>query len=131
MKINHIGYAVSKINKAIERFQALGFKTETEVIEDKDRNVNICFMSNGAYRIELVSVLDTDKKSPIDSYLRSVGDMPYHICYECKDIYMEIDNLMEQKFKVVSKPTEAVAFDKRKVAFLMANNTGLIELVEV
>lgn len=131
MKINHIGYAVNNINKAIEKFRNLGYEMETSIIPDEVRNLNICFMRSGDYRIELVSTLDESKKSPIDDYICAVGDIPYHICYECENIHLKIETLRLQRYMVVNEPQEAIALENKEVAFLMCKNVGLIELVEI
>ena len=68
MKIDHIGYAVKNIEKAVIDFTKLGFVFESPV-EDTDRNVKLAFGKNGNYCIELVSTLNKDNPSPV-AYLR-------------------------------------------------------------
>ncbi len=129
MKIDHIGYAVKRIDRAKASFEKLGFSFE-RVIEDYDRNVNLVFGNNGGYRIELISPLDKGKESPVDQYLNSVPGTPYHICYQAEEFEKEIENLKQQGFKEVIAPAKAIAFEGRRVVFMMNLGFGLMEIVE-
>lgn len=132
MKIDHIGYLVRDIDKALAQFEALGFARETEIIEDSDtRNVALCFLRSEGVRIELVSPLHNGRPSVVDATLQRQGDGPYHICYRVQGSLADaLATLRGQGWLVVTPPAEAVAFGGRKVAFLYRNNVGLIELVE-
>ena len=82
MKIDHTGYLVRDMEKALAQFEALGYTRDTDIIEDSaTRNVALCFLHNGAVRIELVSPLHNGRPSVVDATLQRQGDGPYHICY--------------------------------------------------
>ena len=129
MNIDHIGYAVKKLDRAINAFSVLGFRFDP-VIDDDERNIRVSFGEKDGYRIELVTPLDKSAASPVDPYLGSVGPTPYHICYLTDDLDAELGILADQGFKVILPPKEAVAFRGKRVAFLMNLGLGLIELVE-
>jgi len=129
MRINHIGYAVKKIDKAIASFERLGFVFQS-VIDDTDRNVKLAFGMKDGYCIELVSPLDKNQESPVDQYLSNAIGMPYHICYESDNFDDEIKELKSQGFKVVIEPSQAVAFGGRRVVFMFNIGFGLMEMVE-
>ena len=82
MKIDHIGYAVRDIDKAIKTFSALGYNFG-EVVNDTERNINLVFGEMDGYRVELVAPLG--KPSPVDTHLSKIGPTPYHICYKSND----------------------------------------------
>lgn len=130
MKIDHIGYAVKRIDRALNSFEKLGFEFEP-VINDLDRNVKLAFGVKEGYRIELVSPLDKKLESPIDQYLSNAAGMPYHICYISEDFDNEIESLKQQGFKVIIEPKPAVAFGGKRVVFMMSIGFGLMEIVEV
>lgn len=117
MKINHIGYAVRSIDKAVDSFKELGFDFGP-IIDDATRNVQISFGENDGYRIELVSPLDKGVPSPVDTYLTSSIGTPYHICYESAHFIADIEMLEGKGFKVVIPPQPAVALGggKRSVS---------------
>lgn len=129
MTIDHIGYAVKRIDRALASFEKLGY-VFGPVIDDNDRNLKIAFGEMDGYRVELVSPLDKSQPSPADTYLSKVGPTPYHICYRTKDLDREIEELGSQGFKVIVEPSEAVAFSNRRVVFMMNAGLGLMEIVE-
>lgn len=129
MKIDHIGYAVKRIDRAQSAFEKLGFVFEP-VIDDTDRNVKLAFGVKDGYRIELVAPLDKKSESPVDQYLSNAVGTPYHICYESEDLDKEVEKLKIQGYKVVIEPRPAVAFGGRMVVFLMNLGLGLMEIVE-
>ena len=129
MKIDHIGYAVKRINRALTSFVKLGFQFEP-TIDDVDRNVKLAFGEKDGYRIELVAPLDKKQKSPVDQYLENAIGTPYHICYQSEDFDNEIKQLESQGFKVIIEPKPAVAFGGKRVVFLMSIGFGLMEIVE-
>lgn len=130
MRIDHIGYAVEDIEKAKKKLSGLGYVFE-EVIEDLDRNVDLCFGELDGYRIELVAPgKQDDRESPIDDYLNAIGPTPYHICYKSKDLEKDIEKLQTLRFRVSVPVASAVAFGGRQVVFMYSLSAGLIEIVE-
>lgn len=129
MKIDHIGYAVKRIDRAIDAFQKLGYQFG-QVINDTDRNVRLAFGENEGYRIELVAPLDKKQESPVDQYLSNAVGIPYHICYQTEDLDVEVEDLIKQGYKVVIEPRPAVAFGGCRVVFMMNIGFGLMEIVE-
>lgn len=132
MKIDHTGYLVRDIQKALTQFEALGYTRDTDIIEDSAaRNVALCFLHNGGVRIELVSPLHNGRPSVVDATLQRQGDGPYHICYRLEQPMEDaLADLRRRGWLVVTPPEEAVAFGGRRVAFLFRLGVGLIELVE-
>lgn len=129
MKIDHIGYAVKRIDRALKAFEKLGFAFEP-VVDDTARNVKIAFGEKDGYRIELIAPLDKKKDSPVDQYLSNTFGTPYHICYESADFDNEIESLKAEGFRVVIEPEPAVAFGGKRVIFMMNIGFGLMEIVE-
>lgn len=129
MRIEHIGYAVKRIDRAIMSFKILGYVFEP-VIDDMDRNVKLAFGEKDGYRIELVAPLDRKLESPVDQYLSNAVGIPYHICYQSENFNEEIEELERQGFKVVIEPKPAIAFGGRRVVFMMNIGFGLMEIVE-
>lgn len=46
MRVNHIGYAVKRLDRALNSFEKLGFVFEP-IVDDTDRNVQIAFGVGG------------------------------------------------------------------------------------
>lgn len=136
MKIEHVGYLCKDINKSIKAFLSLGYEQETAVFEDnvkdgdnKARNVNICFLRNGNYRVELVSPID--ETSDVYATIKRQGEGPYHICYQVDDLESSVIELKQSGWMVLRRPAKAIAFNNNRVVFLFKAGVGTIELVEM
>ena len=127
--INHIGYAVKSIETSARLYVGAGW-TLSMIFEEKIQNTKIAFLTKpGFTTIELVSPLD-DTKSPVDSYIKSNGVCPYHICYDVTDINQAVEDLYEEGFKPLFMPVKSEAMENHKICYLFHLDLGLIELVE-
>lgn len=128
MKAHHVGYIVDNMGNAISEFVRLGYKIIQEIRNDRLRDIDIAFMENNGMVIELV--MPKSKESVIYKLAGKYRNMPYHICYETKNLKNEIKTLEERGYILIQKPERACAIDNKKVAFLMHLDIGIIELVE-
>lgn len=128
MKIHHLGYLVKDTEKAKAKFLDLGYSVEQDTVFDEERGVNISFLINDGYRIELVSPARED--AVVASLIKKCGNAPYHICYIADDLESEIEKLKSSGFIVIQAPKAAPAISGKRVAFLMQAALGMIELVE-
>lgn len=128
MEIHHVGYLVKNIEKAKELFLKFGYILEKDVVYDEIRDINICFLCNEGYRIELVS--PKSKDSVVADTIKKMGESPYHICYYVSDIESTVKNMREQGFIPTSEIQPAPAIDGKRVCFMYKRNMGLIEFVE-
>jgi len=129
MEIHHIGYLVKNIDKACEKFKALGFKPESNTCYDPIQKANIIFLVNGNYKIELIQPVEKD--SPTYNLLKKYGSSPYHICYICENIEESYNSFREQGFSPITDITHAVALENKKICFMFNNSIGIIELLEI
>jgi methylmalonyl-CoA/ethylmalonyl-CoA epimerase len=138
MKIDHIGYAVTEMEKAAAAFLDLGYEIcgGGGYIEDRSRRIRLCFLSdpNGA-KVELVAPLvesgnaNGNKNSPVSAWLGKNGPSPYHIAYASSDVPADAAKLKKKGFLLLEPPSPALAFEGRLIAFLYGKSVGLIELV--
>lgn len=121
MKFHHIGIATKNIDKTLN-----WIKKNFEIIQispkvfDKNQDVYLQMIQTKDINIELVSGKTVEKF--IEKNITY-----YHICYEVDDIYKAIESF--DKSIVISKPTPAILFDGRLVAFLITP-IGLVELLQ-
>ena len=132
MTVHHLGMAVSDIDKSIASFKGLGWILDGEIVDDKLRNVKLAFLKRceSDEIIELVS--PTDEKSPVTNTLKAMKNVPtpYHICYKVRDLDKTIEILKGRGFILTDPSKPAVAFEDRRVAFLLSRDSGLLELLE-
>jgi methylmalonyl-CoA/ethylmalonyl-CoA epimerase len=125
---HHIGIAVNDIDASAAVYVRGGYNRSATVF-DPIQNVNICWLTkSGQPTLELLEPVD--ENSPVNKTLEKNGVTPYHCCYQVDNIEEAIVELRKQRYVVVSKPVEAVAFRGSRVCFLYNKNVGLIELVE-
>lgn len=128
MEIHHMGYLVKDINASIDNFKVLGYKESTRS-RNETRGVDICFISNGSYALELVSPFRED--SDVSDLFKKYQNMIYHICYVSNNLLEDIKVLKKAGFVPISNITTAPSINDSKVIFLYNGSIGLIELVEL
>lgn len=127
-RFHHIGVAVKSIEETSNIYMRGGYHCSSSIF-DPIQNVHICWLTKeGMPTVELIAPVDD--KSPINKTLEKVGVSPYHFCYVVDKLENAVAELRKQKYIMVSKPAEAVAFCGSRVCFLYNKNVGLIELVE-
>lgn len=131
MILDHIGIAVKDISLAIKEYEFLGFKLDGILYKDDKRNIKIQFMMNmQGNRIELIETMDLNKNSPVKIFLNKSNHVIYHTCYVTNDIGKQVEIMLQKGYILIAKPDEAIAFQERKVCFLLHKTLGIIELVE-
>ena len=124
MKFHHIGIACENINDT-RSFISGTFKIKEfgEILFDKNQGVHLCMVTTLCNNlIELIS------GKTVNSFVKK-RQFLYHTCWEVDDIYKSIKNFEHQGAVLISKPSSAILFNHRKVAFLMSS-IGIIELLE-
>lgn len=129
MIIDHIGYVVKHIEKAVDLFtKQYGFSIMIDVTYDPLQRVRLALLGSSNYRIELIEPVD--ERSPSYDFMRKGGGF-HHFCYSVTDMEMSIKDLQKNGHFLFVKPTEAILFGGRKVAFLFSKeDKKVIELVE-
>ncbi|MGN0512815.1 MAG: VOC family protein [Lachnospiraceae bacterium] len=127
MKIHHIGYLVKNMDRAIKEFSRLGF-CDGEVVRDEYRGIDICFMDNDGYCVELISPYRDD--STVSGLIKKYNNSPYHLCYISNNLEKDVEELAQTGYIQIGEPKEAPAIDGRRVVFMMNRSVGMIEIVE-
>lgn len=127
MKVHHIGYLVKDMKEAILEFEKLGF-SRGEIVRDEFRGIDISFMDNDGYCVELISPYRED--STVSGLIKKYKNSPYHLCYESENLVQDIEYLAQNGYVQMGEPKEAPAINGRRVVFMMNGSIGLIELVE-
>lgn len=122
MEIHHIGYLVKNIEKARQSFEGLGYAAETGIVYDSLRDIDILFMTNGFYRIELVE--PKSKESVVADIMTRMGNSPYHICYICNNIAITQNDMLDKGFIPTGEIQPAIAIDNKKVCFMFNRYIG-------
>ena len=127
-RLHHIGYATKSIKADIPFFESLGYKQEGSFFEDFHQGIRGCFLTSTGSRIELLENLPVSKT--LDCWLRS-GIRLYHLAYLAPNLENALSWTRTNRGIVVSRPTSAVAFEGRRVTFVMMRNNLLLEFIEL
>ena len=128
MKIHHVGYLAKSIDKTRKKFLELGYEIERPVKYDEIRQINIEFLINGDYRVELIQPMS--EESPMFPLLKRFKNSPYHFCYEVENLDASVKELSDKGYTVIQEPEIAPCIDDKKVVFLNNISMGIIELVQ-
>ncbi len=119
--------ATESIVRARARLNSLGAETTSE-FTDPLQGVNGFFLEIGDTLIELLEPLPGDET--LLPWLQE-GNRVYQIAFETNNLDEELNKMRSRGVRVVREPLPAVAFDGRRVAFLMPVPGLLVELIEV
>jgi len=126
MTFHHIGMACRNLDFETQRLSALGYAVEAPDFTDPVQGVRGRFLVGGGPRLELLTALQAE--SVLTPWLRS-GIKMYHLAYETDDLDAASAQIRGQGAKLVVPPVPAVAFDSRRITFLMLPNMLLTELI--
>ena len=128
-KIEHIGIAVTDINKSNALFSKIFGKEnyKSEIVESE--GVTTSFFQIGESKIELVS--STNSASPISKYLQKNREGMHHISFEVEDIVKEMARLKGEGIRLLNDIPKKGA-DNKIICFLHPKDTNgvLIELCQ-
>jgi methylmalonyl-CoA/ethylmalonyl-CoA epimerase len=129
VQIEHIGIAVSSLEKSIPLFEKIlnsnCYKVETVVSE----KVKTAFLKMGNNKIELLESEEPD--GIIAKYIAKKGEGLHHIAFEVTNIVNEMERLKKEGFTMLNEiPKEGA--DNKLVCFLHPKETNgvLIELCQ-
>lgn len=128
MQVHHIGYLVKKIDKALPLLEKVGFVASGPVTYDEIRDIDILFMVNGNYLIELVA--PRSEKSIAWDLLKKMGSTPYHLCFYSTDLEKDMAVLRESGYVPMGEVLPAPALNNKRVVFMYSRYSGIIELYE-
>ncbi|MDC8453396.1 MAG: VOC family protein [Candidatus Nitrosotalea sp.] len=131
MKLHHVGIVVNNIQESLgELKRYLSFETTSAIMPVGSQKVNICLLKIGNPFLELIEPASPD--SGISEFAKSGGGI-HHLCFEVKDIELELESLAKKGAAILVNPVKG--FDERRIAFVDLNtkNTkcGLVELLEI
>jgi methylmalonyl-CoA/ethylmalonyl-CoA epimerase len=129
--LHHLGFVVADIAAGMKGFvHSLAAEWDGRVYEDPHQRVKVAFLSvrPGEPLIELVEPAAED--SPVRRFLTERGGGLHHVCYEVGDLEEQMAAMKERRCMIVRRPKPAVAFDGRRIAWMLTAEKLLVELLE-
>jgi methylmalonyl-CoA/ethylmalonyl-CoA epimerase len=129
--LHHVGFVVSSIVDEIESFAAsVGATWDGKVFDDPLQQARVAFLQPAfsmEAAIELVEPMV--EQSPVSRFLARGGGL-HHLCYEVDDLDEELKRARTRGGLVVKQPLPAVAFNGRRIAWVVTGNRLVIEYLE-
>ncbi len=129
LKIDHIGIAVTSIEKSLKFYEGvLGLKCAGKEVV-RAQQVKTAFLPTGDSEIELLEA--TDPESPIAKFIAKKGEGIQHIALQVEDIEAALQELAAQGVRLIDTAPRPGAGGK-SIAFLHPADTSgvLVELSE-
>lgn len=125
-RFHHVGIATNSIDSFSRRVSDVS-TGEAKDFADPLQGIRGRFIEIGNMNLEILEPLDDD--DTLSPWL-TVGNRMYQVAFEVDDLDTELERARVQKIRIVREAQPAVAFEGRRVAFLMPAPGILVELIE-
>jgi methylmalonyl-CoA/ethylmalonyl-CoA epimerase len=130
-KLHHIGYVVSSIQRSAESLaRSLSVAWDGKIVFDPLQKVRVSFFqgqNNTDPMIELVEPAESE--SPVSRFLER-GSGLHHLCYEVQNLESHLEFCRSVGTRIIRAPVPAVAFDGRRIAWVVTKTKLLLEFLE-
>jgi methylmalonyl-CoA/ethylmalonyl-CoA epimerase len=131
LSFHHVGFVVASIAGTVEGFvRSLAAQWDGCIYEDPHQKVKVTFLVTrpGDPQIELVEPATDD--SPVMRFLREKGSGLHHVCYEVDDLERAMGGMKLSGAMIARRPKPAIAFQGRRIAWMLTAEKLLVELLE-
>lgn len=126
-EFHHLGYATVSIEREKQQFAALGYRQNGQAFVDPVQGIAGCFLYGLGPCIELLENLPGSQT--LTPWLNA-GVRVYHFAYLVNRMDDALAWTSIVRAKVTVPPVSAVAFQERRICFVMLRNQWMIEFVE-
>jgi methylmalonyl-CoA/ethylmalonyl-CoA epimerase len=130
-RLHHMGFVVRSIDSELDGFsKSFAASWDGRVFNDPVQKVKVAFLRTpGANDAQLELVEPAAENSPVLQFLQNGGGL-HHLCYEVSDLEQHLKEMRFQRAVIVKKPQPAVAFNGRRIAWVMTAQRILLEFLE-
>jgi methylmalonyl-CoA/ethylmalonyl-CoA epimerase len=130
LRFHHVGVVVADMERSATAYmERFGYEARSGIVHDPLQTAYVQFLSFPGERVFLEFVSPDGPQSALTLALKKGGGLN-HICYSTSDIGETCLRLRNAGLFLVRPPTQAVAFNGRKIAWLMDKSGILFELLE-
>ena len=131
MRLHHMGYVVRDIEPAMRGFvHSLQANWDNRIFDDPQQKVRVAFLTTRPEDAQIELVQPAGEDSPVYRFLQEQGGGLHHACYEVPDLEAQIAEMRSRGALLAKRPKPAVAFDGRRIAWVITAEKFLIELLE-
>lgn len=130
MQFDHIGIFVSNLEQGRSRFrELLNIVSISEEFYDPLLKVAVQFLiDSSGIRYEIIA--PNGPGNPVEPILTDKRNILNHIAYRADDFDACIERLRKVHYMPLGRPQQAVAFQGRRVVFLLSPLRMIIEIIE-
>ena len=131
LRFHHVGFVVTDITSSMAGFlHSLMAKWDGQIYEDPLQQVKVAFLTTfpGDGLIELVQPMG--ESSPVSRFLAQRHGGLHHVCYEVKNLEACLTSMKTRGSRLVKRPKPAVAFQQRRIAWMLTAENLLVEFLE-
>jgi methylmalonyl-CoA/ethylmalonyl-CoA epimerase len=130
MTLHHVGYATAEIEPIARLYvERYGYQIVTPIIHDPTQTALVQFLRLAGDSTYLEFVAPDGPGSKLASTALK-GSVLNHLCYAVDDIEAATTHLHESGMLILTMPVAAVAFNGRRISWLMGRDRLPVELVE-
>lgn len=131
MRVEHLGVAVADIDAALESYRDLfGYQLIRGPFDDPTQEATVAFIGSGEPGDVLFELIAPLGENSHVARTLAKGVSAYHVCYEVDDIEATLEDFKSKGSIVISKPVPAVAYEGRRIAWVMTPTRQITEFVE-
>jgi methylmalonyl-CoA/ethylmalonyl-CoA epimerase len=127
LRFHHLGVACRDLERESGVYAAIGYAPESGDFEDPRQGIKGRFLAGPGPRLELLVQLPGS--DVLEPWLAGPARI-YHQAFEVDDIESAIADLERAGARVAAPPTPAVAFEGRRIVFLLFGGMQMVELIE-
>lgn len=131
MHLHHIGYVVRDIGSVMEGFcRSLRAQWNNVIYDDPHQKVRVAFLTTRPEDAQIELVQPAGEDSPVYRFLHEKGGGLHHACYEVQHLEEQITEMRSHGALLAKRPKPAVAFDGRRIAWVITAEGFVVELLE-
>lgn len=131
MDLHHVGFVVPEVGSGMEAFVAsLGATWDGTVYQDPLQKVKVAFLTTRAGDAQIELVAPDGPDSPVLRFLQENGGGLHHVCYEVDGLEQQMAAMKARGALIMRRPKPAVAFEGRRIAWMLTREKLLVELLE-
>jgi methylmalonyl-CoA/ethylmalonyl-CoA epimerase len=129
--LHHVGFVVRSIESEIAGFtSSILASWNTKIFHDPLQKVRVTFLQTPDPTDALIELVEpAADDSPVEQFLRRGGGL-HHLCYEIPNLDAHLRKMQAGWTVIVKPPLPAVAFENRRIAWVVTRQKLLLEFLE-
>lgn len=129
--IHHLGLVVAAISAVAADFAlSVSARWDGQIFHDPLQRVRVAFFIPADARNPIFELVEpAGEDSPVTHFLKKRVGL-HHVCYEIDDMESSLREATAVGLAIMSRPTPAVAFGGRRIAWVCSKSRLLVEFLE-